>query len=139
MATSWVHAFVYALKVVTASLVVQGFVGLLLLTASGHQASDIADFSGAQIWGFALFTTAALTLARRLQPTAPRWKAVTVDSSLYTGCVLFYTIGWYALASAGLADAVDLGFVFLIVGLFTLQIPTAMITSSLAHRRLTTT
>lgn len=138
MATSWLHAFIYALKVVFASLLVQGFMGLLLLTASGNEASDIADFSGAQIWGFALITTAVLTLARRLQPAAPRWKAVTVDSSLYTGCILFYTIGWYAFASAGIADAVDLGFIFLIVGLFTLQIPTAMIASALGHRRLTT-
>ncbi|MEU5581216.1 hypothetical protein ABZ791_12645 [Streptomyces huasconensis] len=138
MTVSWLRSAAYAAKVVAVSLLVQAVMGLLLLTASGNKASDLGDFAGTRLWGFALLATAALTVARRLAPTAPRWKAVTVDSSLYTACLLLFTIAWYVSASGTIADAVDMGFIFLIAGLFTLQIPAAMLTATLAHRRLST-
>ncbi|MGV9881010.1 hypothetical protein [Streptomyces sp. NPDC003006] len=138
MTISWLRSTAYAVKVVAVSLLVQAVMGLLLLTASGNKASDLGDFAGTRLWGFALLTTVALTFARRMTPTAPRWKAVTVDSSLYTACLLLCTIAWYISASGAIADAVDMGFIFLIAGLFTLQIPAAMLTAALAHPRLTT-
>lgn len=138
MTASWLRSAAYAAQVVIVSLLVQAVMGLLLLTASGSKASELGDFAGTRLWGFALLTIAALTVARRMTPTAPRWKAVTVDSSLYTACLLLFTVAWYAFASGAIADAVDMGFIILIAGLFTLQIPAAMLTAALAHPRLTT-
>ncbi|OEJ21507.1 hypothetical protein AS594_38835 [Streptomyces agglomeratus] len=138
MITPWRSAAAYAARVTLGSW------SIALIVAAAYSLSTELW----QGWGnLSLFVPtdtvilaaqlAALTLARKLRTSLPRWKVTAFDGPLYTAVLLTGVIISSLVASDGPATAVDAGFYYLVIGMFTLQLPAAYLISWLASRRLT--
>ncbi|MET9535340.1 hypothetical protein ABZY02_33080 [Streptomyces sp. NPDC006649] len=131
MITPWRRAVAYAVTVTLASLAVQAVVGFLMLIVAGH---TIADFYGLDALVFPLCAILALTAARLWLPALSQWRTAVLDATVYTVVLLVVSVA--TSVGDGFGEAVDFGFIMLILGLFTLQIPAALATCALSYGRL---